>query len=133
MKEKRGRRMGEERDRTCISDKVQSLLSWFSILTVFSIAFFLCFYALGSSPLALWDETINARVVSELVDSGSFPTLTYLGTPFLEKPPLWYYLSSVPVRIAGLHVASLRFVSALSGFLLIVLTYAAVRRWFGSF
>ena len=102
------------------------------LLSLLATAIFLCFYALGSPPLALWDETVNARVVTELVQSGSYPNLTYLGTPFLEKPPLWYFLTAQVVRIAGLSETTLRVVSASSGFLLILMVLIAAWRWYGA-
>lgn len=111
---------------------IRSILSLFAVLTVIFIAFFLCFYALGSSPLALWDEAVNARVVTELVQSGSYPNLTFLGRPFLEKPPLWYYLTAQVAQVAGLNATSLRVVSAASGFLLMLLIFATARQWYGT-
>jgi 4-amino-4-deoxy-L-arabinose transferase-like glycosyltransferase len=100
------------------------------IFFLFGTAFFLCFYRLGARPLERWDEQTNAKVVSEILHKQT-PVILYLNNqPFFEKPPLWYFLTSGVVKILGLNNFSLRFISALSGFILIIILYQLLKSQF---
>jgi len=88
-----------------------------------------CFHHLARPDVRTWDEGMNAAVVIATLDSGSFPVLQGPAGPFFEKPPLWYYLTLASVRLGGLNATSLRMVTALSGFLLILLVGIATARF----
>jgi len=88
-----------------------------------------CFHHLARPDVRTWDEGMNTAVVIATLDSGSFPVLQGPAGPFFEKPPLWYYLTLASVRLGGLNATSLRMVTALSGFLLILLVGIATARF----
>ncbi len=90
-----------------------------------------CFSGITTRPMELWDEANNATVAWELVDTESFPYLTLHKKPFLEKPPLWYYLTAIVVSFFGPTQAAFRLVSVLSGITLIFLIYIVSRAWYG--
>lgn len=90
----------------------------FLILTIF-----LCFWNLGNKVLERWDEATNAEVVYELVHSDNPFYLTLFSEPFFEKPPFWYYLTAISVKILGYNEIGLRFVSALAGLGTILLIF----------
>lgn len=83
----------------------------------------LCFYNLSKPPLALWDEYTNFNVVCDTLDSDNTLILKKSDNYFFEKPPLWYYLTMFSAKIFGLNNFSIRFISAVSGFFLIMLIF----------
>jgi 4-amino-4-deoxy-L-arabinose transferase-like glycosyltransferase len=88
-----------------------------TILLVF-ISFTFCFYKLGESDLVRWDEYTNYRVVADTIKSGNFFVLKYEDSQtgnFFEKPPLWYWLTELVVRVGGMNNFNLRLVTAVSG------------------
>lgn len=106
------------------------------------ITFFKIFWGLGSAPLQRWDEQINVDVVQTTLRSGNLLNLKCKNKcsddkphdeaiPFLEKPPLWYWLTMGTVTIFGENKTVYRFVSAFSGFLLVMLLYFLSSNWFG--
>lgn len=76
---------------------------------------------LGTAPLERWDERVNAQVIGRSLISSTPWVLTEDSKPFFEKPPLWYYLSYIPVSVLGLTPAALRLVSASAGLLTVLL------------
>jgi len=66
--------------------------------------FFLIIFALildaQNRSIELWDEQTNIEVVRETLQSNA-SYLNYEGKPFLEKPPLWYFLTGILVSILG--------------------------------
>ena len=51
------------------------------------------FFRLGSLPLTGPDEPRYARIAQEMRDQGNWVTPTLEGKPWLEKPPLYYWLT----------------------------------------
>jgi 4-amino-4-deoxy-L-arabinose transferase-like glycosyltransferase len=91
------------------------------ILIIFTVI--LCLFRLGNRPLEKWDEQTNAIVVSELINSSRVWDLTYHHEPFLEKPPLWYWVTTIISKILGMNSFSLRFISAISGLGIVIVIY----------
>ena len=103
---------------------------------------FKIFYGLGAAPLQRWDEQGNVDVVQTTMQSGNWLILTCKdkcsdclprgeAVPFLDKPPLWYWLTMCSVKVLGESNTAYRLVTALSGFLLVMLLYALCSTWFG--
>jgi 4-amino-4-deoxy-L-arabinose transferase-like glycosyltransferase len=94
------------------------------------------FYLLGSNPPALnWDEAswgYNAYSIG--IDGrdefGRFLPYDYLESFGDFKPPLYAYLSVIPVWIFGLTEFATRFASAFFGTLTVLVTYFLVRNLF---
>src|SRR3972149_10970141 len=115
----------------------KKFLNWKLLLfSITILAAILRFYQLGSNPPSLtWDEVAwgyNAYSLS--VDAkdefGKFLPITYLESFGDFKPPVYAYLSVLPVKIFGLNEFSTRFASALLGVLTVFLTLLLVRRIF---
>jgi len=110
----------------------------FLILIVVA-AIFLRFWNLSSNPPSLtWDEAAwGYNAYSLGIDGrdefGKFLPLTYLESFGDFKPPLYAYLSVLPVKLFGLTEFSTRFASAFFGVLTVLLTYFLVRKIFSSF
>jgi 4-amino-4-deoxy-L-arabinose transferase-like glycosyltransferase len=100
------------------------------------LAAILRFYLLGSNPPALnWDEAswgYNAYSIG--IDGrdefGRFLPYDYLESFGDFKPPLYAYLSVIPVWIFGLTEFATRFASAFFGTLTVLVTYFLVRNLF---
>lgn len=99
------------------------ILKILSFLILFSTALFTCFYKIDSQPLKRWDEYTNFRVVKETSENSNPLVLKYEGTEFFEKPPLWYWITIAITRAFGINTITIRIVSALSGFFIILLTF----------
>jgi 4-amino-4-deoxy-L-arabinose transferase-like glycosyltransferase len=98
---------------------MQRFRNIFFFLIVFA-GFGLSFYHLEDRALERWDETTNVQVVRETMQENSFPILTYEQKPFMEKPPIWYYLTILSVKVFGDNNFAFRFISAFSNVLLLV-------------
>lgn len=103
------------------------------IFFVILIALFACFYGLDSAPLEKWDEQAYFEIVKTSLENDSFliPTLesndpdfyniTRNNNHYYEKPPLWFWAAYAFSYLFGLNILSLRLISAISGFIIIIL------------
>jgi len=98
------------------------------LLILFGFSFF---YALGHNPLLNPDEGRYAEIPREMHELHDFitPHLNYV--PYFEKPPLYYWLNAVSFRVFGQTEFAVRFFSALSGLLGILLTWHIGRTIYG--
>jgi len=81
---------------------------------------------LGSSALENWDEAWYADVTRHMMQSKEFFVLYWNKIVFLDKPPLYMWLSAIASQIFGLSEFSFRFTSALSAFatIIVVMIYS---------
>jgi 4-amino-4-deoxy-L-arabinose transferase-like glycosyltransferase len=106
------------------------------VILIFSLAILLRFWQLGQIPASLnWDEVAygnNAYSIS--IDGkdefGQFLPFKYLESYGDYKPPLYAYLTVIPVKVFGLNEFSVRFASAFFGSLTVLITYFLVRQLF---
>ena len=106
------------------------------LLLILLIAVFLRFWQLGSNPPALtWDEAswgYNAYsfgLTGQDEFGRSWP-LDYLESFGDFKPPVYAYLSILPVKLFGLNAFAVRFASAFFGSLTVLLTYFLAKEIF---
>lgn len=78
-------------------------------------AFFLG--GLGSYPLLNNNEGLYAEIAWEMVETGNWVIPHLNGVPYIEKPPLLYWLVALSFKILGKSEFSARLVPALFGFL----------------
>jgi 4-amino-4-deoxy-L-arabinose transferase-like glycosyltransferase len=64
-----------------------------SLIVLIAISLGSIFFRLGSLPLTGPDEPRYARIAQEMCDQGEWITPTLEGKPWLEKPPLYYWLT----------------------------------------
>ncbi|MBU1275936.1 MAG: glycosyltransferase family 39 protein [Proteobacteria bacterium] len=95
----------------------------------------LLFFSLGGMR-DLWesDETRYAELGREMLDSGSFshwviPRLNYV--IYLEKPPLYYWLTALSFALFGVCEAAARLVPAVFGTLSVLIAFALGREMWG--
>jgi len=86
-------------------------LPWF--LGLLTAALVLWCVSLGDLPLRDWDEGYYAIVSRDMYRSGNWLYPTYLGQPFLLKPPLMYWLVALSYHLGGVHEFTTRLPLAL--------------------
>ena len=92
----------------------------------------LSFWSLGSLPLIDVDEPVYGQVGKEMARAGWSGWLTphYGGLPWFDKPPLFYWLTALSMRVFGVSEFAARFPSALLAVVLVAATYALTRAAF---
>lgn len=85
----------------------------------------------GARPLNVPDEGRYAEVAREMVVWGDWVTPRLDGVPFLDKPPLFYWMAALGFRAFGVHVWTARLVPALMGSLGCLLVFLAGVRLHG--
>jgi 4-amino-4-deoxy-L-arabinose transferase-like glycosyltransferase len=77
------------------------------------------------------DESRYAQISSEMLRHGEFVVPTLQGEPYLDKPPLLYWLVMATYRLFGVHDWAARLVPALAVHACVLLAYLFGRRWVG--
>ena len=92
--------------------------SWQNTSIAFVVLFlFACFLFLeGLGKRHLWnaDEPRVAGITAEMARSGDFVVPRLNGRTFIEKPPLYFWVSSIAFRLFGESTYTARFISALA-------------------
>jgi 4-amino-4-deoxy-L-arabinose transferase-like glycosyltransferase len=86
---------------------------------------------LGRLPLFGRDEALYAEAAREMLASGDWITPRVNGAPFLEKPPLYYWLAAAGFKVFGPSPFAARLPAALMAMLTVVLTAATGARVWG--
>jgi 4-amino-4-deoxy-L-arabinose transferase-like glycosyltransferase len=92
----------------------------------------LLLYRLHTPALIGPDEPRYARVAVEMHRSGDYITPTLQGQPWLEKPPLYYWLASLSFALFGEGEAAARLPSVIAGVLWVLSVALVGARLFGS-
>src|SRR5690348_13812268 len=109
---------------------------WILLCLIVLLAVFLRFYQLGINPPSLtWDEVAWGYNAYTLGIDGKDEFGHFLPyTSFISfgdyKPPVYAYLTVVPVWLFGLTEFAVRFPSALFGTLTVLVTYFLVKELF---
>ncbi len=106
------------------------------LLSIVFVALFLRFYNIGVNPPSLtWDEVAWGYNGYSLGIDGRDEFGRFLPYDYLEsfgdfKPPVYAYLTILPVKLLGLTAFATRFPSALAGTLTVLITYFLVQELF---
>ncbi|MEQ8788232.1 MAG: glycosyltransferase [Pirellulaceae bacterium] len=84
-----------------------------------------------SYPLLEPDETRYAQISLEMAQSGDWITPTLDGEPYLDKPPLLYWMTAASLLAFGESEWAARLPCALAALLTVLTTYALGRRLIG--
>ena len=89
---------------------------------VIGLAAFLCFFHLGTYGLWEPDEARYSEIAREMLASHNFivPHLNYV--PYIEKPPLLYWLTTLSMSLMGVNEFAARFVNAFAALFGVVAT-----------
>lgn len=103
---------------------------WLASLAVGGLAIGLFFFHLGSYGLWEPDEGRYAEIAREMVASGNYivPHMNYV--PYVEKPPLLYWLSVLSMRLFGVNEFGARFVNATAALVAVGAVYYFALRTF---
>ncbi len=88
-------------------------------------------FRLGSRALWSPDEGRYAEIPREMVVSGDYITPRLNGVKYFEKPPLFYWLQSISIKLFGVNEWSLRLWTAVLAWLGCLAVYVSARRLFG--
>lgn len=94
------------------------------ILLLFVFGFLYLAFS-GVRPLANPDEGRYVEIPREMIVSGDWVSPRLNGVLYFEKPPLFYWMQAVALKIGGIHEPAARFMPALLGLLGILATYIA--------
>jgi 4-amino-4-deoxy-L-arabinose transferase-like glycosyltransferase len=104
---------------------------WERTSTAFIVLFlFICLLFLGGlGRRHLWnaDEPREAGITAEMARSGDFVVPRLNGSVFLEKPPLYYWISSIAFRVFGENTYTTRFTSALAAIGGVIISFFLAR------
>lgn len=89
-------------------------------------------FRLGAMPLLGPDEPRYARVAEEMDRQGEWVTPTLQGRPWLEKPPLYYWLAGAAYSVLGETETAARLPSLLAAVLSVGLTALFGARVYGA-
>jgi 4-amino-4-deoxy-L-arabinose transferase-like glycosyltransferase len=78
---------------------------------------------IGSVPLFDWDEANFAEASREMLSSGNYGQVTINYQPFYEKPPFYFWLQTLSMRVFGVNEFSARIVDALTGIATLVVVF----------
>ena len=62
----------------------------------------------ANAPLYDPDEGLHAAIAQEMVTTGNYVTPTFLGTPFLDKPILFFWAEAASLRLLGMDETAVR-------------------------
>ena len=82
----------------------------------------------GVRPLANPDEGRYVEIPREMVVTGDWVSPRLNGVLYFEKPPLFYWMQAVALKVGGINEVSGRFMPALLGLIGILATYITGRR-----
>ena len=98
---------------------------------ILGLQFLLLVFRLGQVPLIGPDEPRYARVAVEMARANEFVTPTLAGEPWLEKPPLYYWLAGLGYRLIGENEIAARWPAVFAALLMTGFTGLVGARLFG--
>jgi hypothetical protein len=98
------------------------------IILASAVLFFIPF--LGSVHLFDWDEINFAESAREMIVTGNFSRVQIDFHPFWEKPPLFFWMQVLSMKVFGINEFAARFPNAVIGILTLFTLYLMGRRLF---
>ena len=106
------------------------VLPWTGVLVALVAA--LLFFSRLGCPLQEPQEVRYAEIPRQMLAEGHWLVPVLNGQPYLEKPPLLYWLGMLSYHIFGVHDGAIRLISSGAGFLTVLLTWWWGRRTAGA-
>ncbi len=104
---------------------------WFAFMSLMLLCCAVLFPNL-SYPLIEPDESRYVQIAIEMMESGNWTTPTLDAAPYLDKPPLLYWLTATSFSLFGVSETAARIPCVLSALLTVGLVYSLGRRLIGS-
>jgi hypothetical protein len=97
-----------------------------SFLFIFILFFY--YYGLGTYGLLNNNEGLYAEIPREMLSTGQYIIPHLNGLPYIEKPPLLYWLISFSYKVFGISETTARLIPATAGFGLTLIVYFFARK-----
>jgi len=101
----------------------------YSLLFLLGLSVFF-FIGLGNTHLFDWDEINFAESAREMIESGDYLRVQINYSPFWEKPPFFFWLQVVAMKLFGINEFAARFPNAIFGFIYLISFYFIGRKHF---
>jgi 4-amino-4-deoxy-L-arabinose transferase-like glycosyltransferase len=111
--------------------QIREFIKKFDWLIVVIWAFLLFIPFLGSVHLFDWDEINFAESAREMLLTGNYQKVQINFVPFMEKPPLFFWLQVLSMKIFGVNEFAARFPNALVGIATLSLVFQIGKRIHG--
>jgi 4-amino-4-deoxy-L-arabinose transferase-like glycosyltransferase len=85
---------------------------------LFICAYFGFFYGIGHYPLSDNNEGLYASIARDMFSSGNYLIPHLNGVPYIEKPPLLYWLMAISYHTFGINEFAARLIPSLSSIIL---------------
>lgn len=99
-------------------------------LSIIVVAAVLFLPFLGSVHLFDWDEINFAEASREMIETGDWLRVHIDYEPFYEKPPLFFWVQVVSMKIFGINEFGARFPNAIIGIITLLLLYSFGKKLF---
>ena len=99
------------------------------VLLIAGFCAFLFFYGLSQFGLIGADEPRYAQVAREMLERRDWITPVLGGSPWLEKPPLYYWQAMLAYSVMGVSDVAARIPAAIDATLLVIAIYLFFRRF----
>lgn len=107
-----------------------SLIKNLALITLIIGIFFSA--TVGKYPVAVPDGARYAELPREMVVTGDYLTPHLNGVKYLEKPPLFYWLQAISIKIFGANELSVSIVNLLMALGCVILIYVTSRKLYGN-
>jgi 4-amino-4-deoxy-L-arabinose transferase-like glycosyltransferase len=86
----------------------------------------------GNVNLFDWDEVNFAEIAREMIVTGDWLKVQVNYSPFYEKPPLFFWLQAISMKVFGMNEFAARFPNAVVGILTLMVLYGIGSRLFNA-
>jgi 4-amino-4-deoxy-L-arabinose transferase-like glycosyltransferase len=88
-------------------------------------------HSLGKVHLFDWDEINFAESAREMIESGNYMRVQINYEPFWEKPPLFFWMQVLAMKVFGVNEFAARLPNAVCGIVTLITIYAIGKRLHG--
>ena len=99
-------------------------------ITIAILAALLFIPFLGNVHLFDWDEINFAESAREMITTGNYFTVQIDYTTFTEKPPLFFWMQVVSMKIFGINEFAARFPNAVCGIVTLIVLFRIGKKIF---
>ncbi len=104
---------------------MRKTLNYFLIILVGCLLFL---PGLGNVHLFDWDEINFAEAAREMLITGNFQYVTINFQPFYEKPPLFFWVQALSMKLWGINEFAARFPNAITGIISLLVIFHTGRQ-----
>jgi 4-amino-4-deoxy-L-arabinose transferase-like glycosyltransferase len=110
---------------------LQAIMKYRIPLLIVFVSFLLFFHSLGTVHLFDWDEINFAESAREMIVSGNYMQVQINFEPFWEKPPVFFWLQVVSMKIFGINEFAARIPNAVCGIFTLLTLFLVGRKLHG--